>query len=240
MSNKKNTIKLVSLNLWRFHDWEKRFPEIIRVIKEIDPDVIFTQETQRDISIDSRNQIEILNAELAYPYTAYEIADIKLTRKGVPLKNPVDHGLGVLSKLPFSSEAIELTKAADDKEKRIVLACKIMIGENPLFIANVHFSNSDRWAENHFKETLSLLKEKGIASVLAGDFNIFNIAQYKDAYGKDYAASSDQFEYISYPEDNASLDYILLPRNCSFKSFECRQEYLSDHRMLSAEIEFES
>jgi len=233
----KKEISLATLNLWRFYEWETRLPAIVALIKKIDPDIIFLQEAQRNLSIDERNQVEILNAELGYPYSAFAIADMKLHRKGVPFEFPVEHGLGVLSKFPFASEIIPLTKAADDREKRIALKCDMQAGENRLAFTNVHFSNSDSWAENHFKELLRILKEKGTSTVLAGDFNIFNIAKYREAYGSDYTSSSEQFQYISYPEDGDSLDYVLIPKGCSFKHFECRQECVSDHRMLVARIE---
>lgn len=230
------SITIVSLNLWRFYDWEKRFPEIIRVLKEINPDVICTQETQKNIAISPLNQIDILNNELKYPHSDFAVADIKHQQKGEPLKYPVDHGLGILSRFPITTKVLPLTKAVDDKEQRILLNCQVVGDDQVYNITNLHFSNSDRWAEDHFKETLEILRDNNLASILVGDFNIFNISKYKEIYGQEYIASSELFDYISYPKDNASLDYILLPNSYQFESFECRLEYLSDHRMIVAKI----
>jgi endonuclease/exonuclease/phosphatase family metal-dependent hydrolase len=54
---KKDTIKIVSLNLWRFNDWQKRLPAITTLIGELNPDVVLLQEVQTDPSFDKNNQI---------------------------------------------------------------------------------------------------------------------------------------------------------------------------------------
>jgi len=206
------------------------------LLKEINPDVICTQETQRDIAFDSRNQIEIINSELGYPHSNFSIAEIKHTQKGVSLENPIEHGLGILSKFPFEVEVIPLTKDNNDKEQRIIIKCEIDIDGVLCVIANLHFSNSDVWAEKHFKETLSIFKENKNLPILVGDFNIFNISKYRELYSDSYQTSSDLYDYTSYPKDNGSLDYILLPHKYKFESFSCRDEYVSDHRMIVAKI----
>lgn len=232
----RKSITLVSLNLWRFYDWENRFPSIIKLLKEINPDIIFTQETQLDPAIDQGNQIKIINSELDFPHTNFTVADIKTVRKGVPLKYPVYHGLGIISRFPFETEIIPLTKAGDDKEKRIVLKCDMDIDGKIHTLSNLHFSNSDKWSEDHFRETISIFKERNIKSLLAGDFNISNISKFKDLYAKDYISSSDFCDYISYPNDNVSYDYVLLPEKYEFEEFHCKEENVSDHKMIVAKI----
>ncbi|MGB8816182.1 MAG: endonuclease/exonuclease/phosphatase family protein [Minisyncoccia bacterium] len=226
----------MSLNLWRFYDWEKRLPNIISIINEIKPDIIFTQETQLNISIDQRNQVEILNEFIKYPHTYFAQACVKTTRKGVPLPNPVDHGLGIFSKFPFKPEIIKLKQAVDDKEKRIVVNCDMKIDGEDYTISGVHFSNSDAWSEAHFKETLEIYKKRNIKPILAGDFNIKNFGQYKTLYENSYRLSSDEFSYLSYPKDGVSYDYVMIPKQYEFIDFQCRDEYVSDHRMITTKI----
>jgi endonuclease/exonuclease/phosphatase family metal-dependent hydrolase len=228
----KKPLTIVSLNLWRFHDWEKRFPAIVTLLKELNPDIILTQETQLDIVHNSRNQIEILNEALAYPHAHFALADVKTTRKGVPLPHPVDHGHGILSRFPFTPEIIKLTKAADDKEQRILLRCEVVLESRTQIVTNVHFSNSDAWAEAHFREAMPFLKQ----SIVAGDFNIRDLSKYRDVYAESHRSSADEFNYVSYPEDGVSYDYVLIPKEYTFTSFECRAEYVSDHRMLISNI----
>lgn len=232
----KNSIVLASLNLWCFNDWENRLPSIVKLIKEVKPDILFTQETQRNSAIDLRSQIEIINAELGYPHSVFVPVDIKYQRKGEIYEYPVEHGLGILSKWPIKTEIIPLTRGKGDKEKRILLWCDVTINDQIYSMVNLHFSNSDMWAEGHFTETMKILKEKGFTPILAGDFNIFKMTKYKELYGESYVSSSEKYDYISYPKDGASFDYILLPRTYEFESFICRDEYVSDHRMIVAKI----
>ena len=121
------SFSVASLNLWCFYEWRTRLPTIIKLLQEIKPDILFTQETQRNIALDPRSQIEIINTKLRYPYCIFAPADIKLEQKGIIYKFPVEHGLGVLSKWPITTEVIPLTKSESDKEKRIILQCEIDI-----------------------------------------------------------------------------------------------------------------
>ncbi|HBC44347.1 MAG TPA: hypothetical protein DCZ54_02220, partial [Candidatus Vogelbacteria bacterium] len=93
--DQKFTLTLASLNLWCFYDWGIRLPVIVKLLKKVQPDILFTQETQRNIATDPRSQIEIINAELGYPYFIFVPADIKLKQKGEVYEFPVEHGLGI-------------------------------------------------------------------------------------------------------------------------------------------------
>ena len=236
MNMKKNTSKFVTLNLHRFEDWSARLPAIVALLKKLDPDVVFLQEVQADISFDAGNQIDILNEQLGYPYARFSEACIKTTRKGKPLPHPVSHGLGVLSKFPFDTEIIKLQLATGDTETRIIMLNEFDVRGEKVVAANVHFANSDAWAEAHFRETLRILAEKNISSIIAGDFNIKHIADFKDLYADKYVSSADSFKYVSYPKDGLSYDYILLPKQSSFVDFQCVDESVSDHKALYAVI----
>lgn len=233
------SLTIASVNLWCFYEWNERSPHLLSLLKEMKPDVVFTQETQQNMEIDSRNQIEMLNAELEYPYSVFEPIEMRSEQKGKVYARPIAHGLGVLSRYPLEKEVVFLTKAEGDKETRGILICRIKIGEKTFTAVNLHFSNSDEWAEAHFRETLALLKQRKIENpILMGDFNIFNIARYKAEYGDEFVSSSERYNYISYPKDNDTLDYVLLPRLFDFESFVCRDEYVSDHRLITARIGF--
>ncbi len=236
MTTPKTSITIASLNLWCFYDWEKRLPAIISLLKGIKPDILLTQETQHNLSLDKRNQLEIINAELGYPFVVFAPAYSRDKQKDHVFKHPVPHGLGVLSRFPLSTEIIPLTQAGDGKEPRIILKCNVDIEGKTHTITNLHFSNSIKGSEEHFKETLAILKKKQVTSILAGDFNIFTITDYKELYGDEYVSSSEKYKYISYPKDNVSFDYVLLPRQYEFEEFVCREEYVSDHRMIVAKI----
>jgi endonuclease/exonuclease/phosphatase family metal-dependent hydrolase len=205
--------------------------------EKLDPDVILLQEVQRDITHSDKDQVTQLREIMHYQFSHFEVACIKTTRKGVTLPHPVEHGLGIISKIPFNTEAVKLVQAEGDKEPRILLMAQFKDSNDSITITNVHFANKDEWAEAHLRETLTILKNRNIKPILAGDFNIKNISNYKTEYENDYVASTDLFSYVSYPEDNVSYDYILLPKKYSFANFQCVDETVSDHKMLYATIQ---
>jgi len=229
-------LKIASLNLWRYNAWQERLPNIIDLLKKVDADVVLLQEVDLDTTQDTENQAMILNRELGYPHVHFSKSETLTTWKGQLLSTPVEYGLAVISRIPFESERVELTRAPDDKHDRTILISKFMTEQGPVTITNLHFSNKDDWAESHLKETLQIIEDRGIDTVLAGDFNIKGLSKYRDVYDEKYRSSSDEFSYISYPNDGLSYDYILLPKCMKFESFECRDEYVSDHRMIISEI----
>lgn len=227
-------VKIMSLNLWGFNDWEKRFPEIIKSIKEESPDIVFFQEARKEISNFSENQVSILNKELQFPYEKFEKATIKTTKKGTPLKTPLEHGLGIISKFPFKTEVIKLKRENEDTEDRMILSAHINIEGKAQSIYNVHFSNRDNLAHLHFLETLEIAEGRKETPIIVGDYNIKNLSLYKNLYEENYKNSSDLFSYISYPDDKLSYDYFLISKNNNFIDFKCLDVYLSDHKAIVA------
>ncbi len=230
--------KIATLNIWQYNDWDVRFPLIVDLLKKLDPDIILLQEVQRDISKNDDDQATILRKELRYPYSHFERSSVKTTRKGVSLAHPVDHGLAIISKFPFTTEMIPLSQIEKDKEARILLVAQVKTTEqHPLTISNIHLTNTDTGSQAQFKEALGILSARS-NSILAGDFNIKRLTEHRDLYTKNYVASSDTFPYISYPQDGLTYDHILIPPNCTFRKFQCREETVSDHKLLYAEIDW--
>lgn len=83
--------------------------------------------------------------------------------------------------------------------------------------------------------------QRGTSPIILGDFNIYKLAKYKEQNQllNNYTLSSDVHEYISYPADGESLDYIAVPKSIyEIKDVECPDLYVSDHKYLSAKITF--
>ena len=123
----------------------------------------------------------------------------------------------------------------DDKEKRIAVTYVLTIDDTDHTITNVHFSNKDEPALLHLKEVLALTSDEGI---IAGDFNIhgYNMTTYKDIYGPKYVSSYDLQKYISFPSQGNTFDYVLASQSFLMEKVICREENLSDHRMLLVSI----
>ena len=238
MHPSKQTVRLATLNLWGFKDWEHRFPTIVSILQNEMPDVVCTQETQRGIDGSGPDQLEQLKGAVGYPHAAFFKARLRMPKNGDPFQVPLEHGIGILSRYPIEDiEIVPLAKAGpDDTEERITVYFSITKDGLKQHVAAVHFSNRDDWALNHLHQVLDKVKKDARRPIMGGDFNIFSMTHEIAPYGDLYVNSYDVKKYISFPEDNDTLDYILIPKTQEFSSIECLDDYVSDHRILSVTI----
>ncbi len=161
---------VATLNLHHFVSWEERFPKIIELFKNTNPDIIFTQETQSDSRFSTKNQVELLNTGLNYPYILFSVAEVRTHQKGETLPSPVEHGLGIISKYPIKEVKVhKLSQEKEDKEKRIAVTYTLSIEGEEFSITNVHFANKDDWAYLQLQEVIGFTKPE---TSIIGDFNI--------------------------------------------------------------------
>lgn len=52
------SLKIVSLNIWRYYEWEARKEKIFSFLQEKNPDVILFQETVYDPNFSSKDQTQ--------------------------------------------------------------------------------------------------------------------------------------------------------------------------------------
>lgn len=222
-------LKIVSLNLAGFKDWELRKQKITDFIVEEDPDVLFLQEVKFDPSQSSYGQSLLLNQSLPhpFPFTQTTISKFYQPSNGDAFRE----GLAVLSKFPIiSSEILVLTKQADDKHPRIVQNIDIETDGHRILLANIHLSNN-KYSVDQLREFIGILKSRGERRIIAGDFNIFELEDNNSIYSDEYMSSVAFKKYKSFPSEALTLDYVLLPKNVAFSSLETR-EGLSDHSAL--------
>ena len=239
-------MKILSLNLWRYYDWEHRFQNIVNSILEKRPDVIFLQEVQLDKEKSYFSQVEILKKELQeYKYSIFSVVVVKTHQRGQRLKNPVQHGMAVLSKYPIiNSFNYFLKLSEDEKENRSILCFDIEKDGKIEKMANIHFGNRENWAKRQLEEFINFLKLRNEKRVMVGDFNLFKMTEYGEIFKgynlsynfKKYQSFKEGYENGKMVEKNGTLDYILIPDNYKFKSLEVLEKYLSDHKALFAEI----
>jgi endonuclease/exonuclease/phosphatase family metal-dependent hydrolase len=230
-------IKLMSLNIHNYHDFKRRKPRIVALIKKYAPDVVALQEVRDDRRKNKvgENQAKQLNKELKFKHFKFLRVNNINKVKGIAKAPSCYEGLAILSKFHFSSGNILLKKRNGDKYYRKVLTADIKIGDKMILIWVVHFSNNDLFARLHSEETLAYAKST--KPIILGDFNIKNLSELKKLAAKnDYTSSSDYKHYISFPDDKGSYDYIFLPKRFSFSSFRCIPDKVSDHKALFAKI----
>lgn len=225
---------LLSLNLAGYKDWSKRQAAIVAALNQVGADIVLLQEVRYDPSISLLNQAEFINSLLAVPYE-YSVSDI--CRFYAPsIGEPYREGLAILSRLPLHNpETLALTKAPDDKHTRIVQSVDVAIDGVSCGLTNVHFSNN-QYSTSQLKEVIDILGNRNKSNLIAGDFNILDINTQRSLFEDNYTVSTDITAYISFPSENATLDYILLPNKLRYISVKT-VEGLSDHNGILAVVE---
>lgn len=226
-------MKVTSLNLAGYKNWSERESNIVAYLEATDSDVVFLQEVKFDTEYSPFTQSKYLNSLLSTPYP---YSQTSVSRIFESAGSESREGLAALSKYPITdSETIVLKKRADDKHTRIIQKVSLLVDSQVINFTNVHFSNND-YSDEQLTETLKITKARDETSVILGDFNIFNIQTVDHLYSSDYTASTEISQYISFPAENATLDYVLVP-----KTFKCTSidigEGLSDHNALTIDLD---
>ncbi len=231
-------MKILNLNLWNYNNFEKRKPLIVKFLQEQDPEIITFQEVRDDRKYNSKNnnQGQQINKLLKYPSLKFiKTMDVNKVnkKKGEP---PCFEGVATLSKYPFTkSKRFKLKQHHDDKFTRAILWTKL----KNIDIFNVHYSPNDLFSRLHLEETFSIAEDLNIHPVIIGDFNIRYPNIVEEAihkYGNNYISSRTIKNYISYPLEEYTLDYILIPKHIRINSFSCVGNNLSDHKALILDI----
>lgn len=228
-------MKLTTLNLQGFTDWNDRKPEIVAYLTATQPDIIMFQEVVYLPGISTHNQVQLLNQDLQYTYEHSSITRLQPSHE----YNVFREGLAFLSRYPvLKTDTIILKKAQGDEHNRIVQLIDIQIGADVVKLANVHFSLTDftDYATAHLQETLDIIKSRGEERIIAGDFNIDHLEDLSGIWGEDYDAST-KVEYISFPAMGKRNDYVLVPKGLQLKHLSTSGNSLSDHRAVTVEIE---
>lgn len=231
-------MRLTTLNLYAFNDWEQRKPEIINYLKEADPDIVLFQEVVFLPDLSPYNQMQILNQELGYQYEHSAITRLQDS----PHYDAYREGLAMLSKHPVTkSNTIVLKKAEEDEHNRILQLVDVLIDDRTVKLANVHFSLTDEkdFATAHLTETLEIMNGHDEKRIIAGDFNMDHLEDLEHMYGDSYEAST-KVPYISYPSMNKRNDYVLVPKPFTIKELTVSNDRLSDHTAVTVDIDFAS
>ena len=239
-------IKVLTINIWRYYEWEKRKEKLINFIKDQNTDIVFLQEVAYDDRLKDKwgNQVEEINEKVKYPSSIFG----KLMEMKKWHDKPIDfimfYGFGILSRYPIKhSEVITLPPVEKNKK------CGFMyvIIETPkgnIDLINVHFENTNKGSKEHLRQTLDWCKKRKIKPIIAGDFNMKVIEYLKELAEEDYEISYLFKPYKSFMPTEFShdkipitLDYIITHKEkFKFISVECINNDISDHNPVVAEV----
>ena len=119
-----------------------------------------------------------------------------------------------------------------------MLFCTLVINGAHIETCNVHLANSDV-AYPQLDQILELIKMRRMQPIILGDFKIYKLADRKEKslLLHRYILSSELADYVSYPADTDSLNYIAVPiLRFKLSDVKCPDTYASDHRALIATI----
>lgn len=234
-------LKIMTINMWRYHDWEQRKETIVALINEQQPDCIVLQEVLTNHAFSDFPSSDYIAEACGYAYSAFTPTLVRTDSKDQNGERTqrASEGQAILSRFPIKKvESYYLKLYPEYPEEKAVMLCKIATDDGDIDIINVHFANSEV-AYAQLDELLQLVEARKLKPIIAGDFNIYDLAHYKAKSPtlQRYQISSELENYVSYPDDNDSLDYIVADSSMFvLQDVTCHEAYVSDHRALSATI----
>ena len=187
-----------------------------------------------------RNKEDVLESLPRHTYGNYSVGEVTISKPGL-YKGKAKHFIGYrnIDAIPLRSVRGVMFYIVDDYtlsfSERIRALFDVDINGMTLGLTNVHFSNN-QYSASQLEETLNILSNRNRATIIAGDFNIFDINTQRADFDDKYSVSTDTASYISFPTEKATLDYILLPKAFHFVSIKTL-ESISDHNGVLAAVE---
>ena len=234
-------LKLMTLNLFRYHDWGERKGNIAALVHDLQPDIVVMQEVLTNRAFSDMPQSDFIADTCNYRYRSFAPTLLRMNSrdKAGNRNQQASEGQACISKFPIvSTENYFLRQYPDYPEDVSVQFCTLDVDGESVELCNVHFANN-HIAFKHLDELLELIEKRAAKPIIIGDFNIYKLAEYKAKVGPltGYQISSDISEYVSYEADGESLDYIAAPASkYDIKDVVCPEVYVSDHRAVMATV----
>ncbi|HVY01146.1 MAG TPA: endonuclease/exonuclease/phosphatase family protein [Candidatus Nanoarchaeia archaeon] len=239
-------MKILTLNVWRYYEWDKRKEELIRFLNEQKADLILLQE----VALDSRqtgnwkNQADEINKDLKYIGCSYEKMEKMQKWHGKPIDWDMWYGFGILSKWKIKSQEIILLNGVEKDKKFGFMHAKIACPDGDIDVINVHFENTTKGAKEHLRQTLEWCKERNMHPIIAGDFNMKVTEDVIELAQNEYYISYLITKYFSFMPTEFShdkvpitLDYIIAnKKKFIMDKVECAKTASSDHKPVIATI----
>lgn len=239
-------ISVLTINIWRYYEWDKRKNKLISFLEKKDADVIFLQEAAYDNRLKEtyKNQVHEINKELKYKNFIFE-KESEITKwHGEPINWSMYYGLGIISKFKIkSSETIILPRVTKEKDFGFLHAVLETPSGN-IDVINVHLENTDEGSKAHLKFLLNWCKKRNLSPIIAGDFNMKQTKTLFKLVEENFEISYKIKPYFSFMptkfsnnKEPITLDYIISDKNkFKIKEIECIEDSPSDHKPILGKI----
>jgi len=239
-------ISTLTVNIWRYFDWDKRKDKLISFLKEQNSDLVFLQEAAYDDRLKEmyENQVQEINQTLGYKDSVFA-KECEMTKwHKEPINWLMYYGLGILSKFKIkSSEMIILPHVTREKDFGFLHAT-IETPSGDIDVINVHLENSDDGSKAHLIFLLDWCRKRNIKPIIAGDFNMKQTETLLSLTSEEFDISYKICPYISFmPTDFSNnkepitLDYIIANKNkFDIIDVKCITDSPSDHNPVLAKV----
>lgn len=225
-------LKIMTYNIQHCLDYIRREINacvMTDVIKAQSADVCGLNEVRgRGVQADYTAQAESMAAILGM-HSAFGMSAL------IKGKNP--YGNAVLTKYPIMKTEVFPIERIADEEPRSVFYCKL---SNGLAVYQSHFGLTFDEQEKAVDRVLSLIEKEKAPAVLMGDFNMTpDNPIMRRLYGCPLLKTAQDMEF-TFPSDtpDRKIDYIFVNDKVKLLSHKVVNVVSSDHRPITAEIEF--
>ena len=237
-------IKTLTLNIWRYYEWEERKQKTLDFLNKENADIIFLQEVASSEKSNWKNQVEEINEELNYSDASYSNMAKMVKWHGEAIDYEMHYGLGIISKYKIKKSQFVKVKPVLKEKDFGFLHVVLETPGGEIDVLSVHYENTDEGAKAQLKETLDWCKEKNIKPIIAGDFNIKITENVLELANEEYEISYLVEQYKSFMPTKHSnnskpitLDYIIAHKEkFEINDVNCIEETPSDHRPVIALI----
>ena len=127
-------------------------------------------------------------------------------------------------------------------EDRVLLVADIDVNGLVVRVIESHFGLNPPELKNIVKETCRVIDQSPYPVILMGDLNVLSDnPELTEIYARLNSAAKEtgnnEFTFASY-DPKCQIDYIFVPKTAKIKSCTVHKVMTSDHRPLTAEIEF--
>ncbi|HEV7624433.1 MAG TPA: endonuclease/exonuclease/phosphatase family protein [Amnibacterium sp.] len=226
-------MRITSLNLQGFADWEARMPRVAAYLQQAAPDVILFQEVVWLPEVSPVTQVDLLGRALGYPYRHESVTRLQRGR----VVEDYREGLALLSRHPVpATEALVLHHEQGDPHQRIVQLADVDVDGITWPLMNVHLSVRDDFALHNLEEVLRMQEARGERRILGGDFNVNHLERHAHLWRGWGRLTSEGRDYMSRPLSHENDDYFLVPDRYTIESVRISGDDLSDHRALTVDL----
>lgn len=214
-------------------DKGEKIDEIAAEISAQSPDLVFLQELDMNSRRSRKKEVLKLLAEKLQMHYAFFSA--------IPLEGG-DYGVGILSVYPLENCQNTALPTREEDEGRALASAQITVNGEAVHIFNTHltYENKDKRLEQFDFISQKINAEDKF--ILCGDFNVESYSEFERLQNVTLVNNPDT-NYQTFLGDDVTknnfkgIDNIVLSKNFKLLNSEMVKTAVSDHNMLTAEIQ---